>query len=578
MNLFGQPPTVSQAEKELRPLLFDDGCQVLSTFEMNKIASLTYGELVCDEIFELFETVVAEPLNYSPLTVQKSLVVMKHVLIYGSEKCVNSGYGIAKFVESLVTFNTVLATQQKQGATAFLYRLKGGGVDKGGPVREAAKEVHELLKNINELQRIRNESASKNSLVPIGDDKVAFITDDVRHWILQKRIEQQAQIEIKSNLAKSEGGFGGGYMTNDGKSVVGAAHGIEEMIKMAKQKKQGFTDDGISGPSKEDRILADLAAEARRQKEEAGREAAARNEEQLGTFSGNPTSNPSEVDLLDFGSVVQNVPVQAHSSTTADLLGVFGGGGSASDDLLGLGGSNQMQQQQQQHGSLLDLAPWNAGGNGQGNELLSLTTTISATDPFSSIAASAQTNTSTSSLPCTHTENGIGGLSGMMNTLAVGPSTTAPVAAVEDRFAALDALASTNLQSTSSTALDIKMAENRILAGGSSSSTSSNSLASNIMGGGSIPLNHPTSPLPSFMPILPPPVDEPSSFPMGFVPSPVEAFVAPGVGHVAAAYGDIGAADDDDENPWVMGGTSGSGLEPLSSAPAAPPPPPPPGQ
>ena len=37
MNIFGPGPAVSQAEKELGPLLLDDGCQVLSTFELNKI-------------------------------------------------------------------------------------------------------------------------------------------------------------------------------------------------------------------------------------------------------------------------------------------------------------------------------------------------------------------------------------------------------------------------------------------------------------------------------------------------------------------------------------------------------------
>jgi hypothetical protein len=155
MNFFAQTLTVSQAEKELRPLLLDEGCQVLSSFELNKFASLTYGDVFCDDMFEFMENIVAQPLNYTPLTVQKTLVVLKHVLVYGSEKCVNSGYGIGKFIESLTSFNTVLASRQQKGANAFFQRLQGGGVDRGGPVRDAAKAVHELLKDINNLQRIR---------------------------------------------------------------------------------------------------------------------------------------------------------------------------------------------------------------------------------------------------------------------------------------------------------------------------------------------------------------------------------------------------------------------------------------
>lgn len=601
MNIFGPGPAVSQAEKELGPLLLDDGCQVLSTFELNKIASLTYGEIVCDDIFELIEKIVSQPLDFSPVTIQKTLVVMKHVLIYGSEKCVNSGYGIGKFVEGLMNFNTVLAAQQKQGASAFFQRLQGGGVDRGGPVRDAAKAVHELLKNIHELQRIRNESASQNSLVPIGDDKVAFITDDVRYFILKKKIEQQAQIEIRSNLAKSEGGFGGGYMTKDGKSVVGAAHGIDEMIKMAQRDKKKFSDGGLSGPSPEDKILQELAAEARRQKEEAAREAAAAQNESniLGSFGGNPPSQPSgEVDLLDFGSGIQSTPaVASSSSTTGDLLGDFGGGGgSGSGGLLGLGGggSTTQQAQQRQYGSLLDLDAWNGGGDG-GNGLLSAlassASTPAASDPFAAMAVPHQPSMMASSLAShpNYAGSGMGGLSGMMNTLAIEqPNTTVPaMTPQQDRFAALDALASVSIPSKPTTILDAKMAENRLLSGGFSSSSNVLPASNGMGGGGSMSYDQqPLAPVPSSMPPPPPPNDGAgpsssfSSMGISSMPSPPRIaepmIIAPGTGHhVAAAYGD--GANDDADNPWVMGGTTGSGLQPLGNAPSSAPPPPPQG-
>ena len=66
----------------------------------------------------------------------------------------------------------------------------------------------------------------------------------------------------------------------------------------------------------------------------------------------------------------------------------------------------------------------------------------------------------------------------------------------------------------------------------------------------------------------------PMGMPMGSPPAaPAAPMVQPGSGQVATAYGDAG---DDDDNPWVMGGTAGSGLQPLGPAPGAPPPPPPP--
>eukprot|EP00934_Nitzschia_sp_Nitz4_P002743 Nitzschia sp. Nitz4//scaffold119_size111653//109730//111403//NITZ4_004215-RA/size111653-processed-gene-0.178-mRNA-1//1//CDS//3329533911//2733//frame0 len=554
MNFFGPKPTnISHAEQELRPLLMNEGCQVLSTFDLNKVASLTYGDAVCDDIFEMIESILAQPLNYTPLTIHKALVVLKHVLIYGSAKCVNSGYGIAKFVETLMTFNTVLAAQQKQGASAFLQRLQGGGVDKGGPIREEATAVHKLLQNINELQRIRNESASKESLVPIGDDQIAFLTDEVRHYILRKRIEQQQQIEIKSNLAKSQGGFGGGYSAKDGKSVVGAAHGIEEMIKMAKRDTKKFTDEGKSGPTEEDRILDELAAEDKRQKAlakaEADAAAAAKNEALLESRA---APLPTTGDLLDFSA-----PVSAPSPTdTGDLLGGFGSG-TPSDgnmDLLGMM-STATPATQSTEGSLLDLAPSMGMVPSNNNDpfgFASMAAPTPSVDPFA-----AATNTTTTSI-----SQDIGGLPEMMQVMSMNKPASSVMSANEDRFAALDALAST---ADPPSLAQGHMAEQRLLSGTSSAVTSTSSSKDSSM-----PTSMPPMPPPDLPPMPPP------SPPMGFaVPAnAVGSMVTPGMGKVATAYGEDDSNDDD--NPWVMGGSVGAGLQPLGPAPSSAPPPPPP--
>ena len=35
--------------------IFDDSVQIMSSFEMNRFASLTYGDVVCGEMFDMLE-------------------------------------------------------------------------------------------------------------------------------------------------------------------------------------------------------------------------------------------------------------------------------------------------------------------------------------------------------------------------------------------------------------------------------------------------------------------------------------------------------------------------------------------
>jgi len=185
--------------------------------------------------------------------------VTKHVLIYGSEKTVNHAYGMQGILQPLLEYNTVLMTQQQGGAMSFMQRMQGGAVDKGGPVREATSQVLQLLSNINHLRQLRLQSASEESLVPVGDNaQVGFVTDDARLVILQRKMAEEKRVRSQSNLKKSGGGFGGGYASKDGRSVVGAAHGIEEMIKMANKhasKTGKFSDDGLPPQKNQEELI-----------------------------------------------------------------------------------------------------------------------------------------------------------------------------------------------------------------------------------------------------------------------------------------------------------------------------------
>jgi hypothetical protein len=562
MNFLGVStgPQMTPAEKQLRPLLFDEAIHVLSTFEMNQIASLTFNDLMCDEIFEVVEKIISKPLDHTPLCIQKAVVITKHLMIYGQDKCINHAYGLFDYFKALTNFNTVLMTQQQGGALAFFQTIQGGGVDKGGPIRDASTEVVQLISNIPELQRIRNAKASQNSLVPIGDDKVAFITDEVRHHILKQKIAEQKRIQIKSNLAKAENGFGAGYNAKDGKSVVGAAHGIEEMIKMAKMQKQSFSDDAAAKPpgykTEEERILEELQAEADAAK--AAEAAASSNVDLLGDSVSGPQCSSKEVDLLDFGGASTScAPTSSHS-----------------DDLLSVG-----------MGMPSNL-PINPDPFGLGQPVIAsassnpLAATTAPVDPFASICGtpfSQQSNT-----------NGLNTMN--MNVLASGMSTlglgdgavnqqSMAVPSGHDRFAALDELATTapsEPPTLHTSSFDAAKTEANI--SGQTSSIFGGGLIS-FHSGGSLLAADPYTTFSSSSGLArgltalsfsqpPPPVPPPA------VPA---IMVAPGSGHVAKSYGDPGdKAGEVDENPWVMGGAVGTGLQPVGPAPGAPPPPPPP--
>jgi hypothetical protein len=151
--------------------------------------------------------------------------------------------------------------------------------------------------------------------------------------------------------------------------------------------------------------------------------------------------------------------------------------------------------------------------------------------------------------PTNDLASGMGLMSLSGTAAAMTPTKTSIMASNEDRYSALNALA-TAAPTAMTTVQDAKDAEARLLGFGPSSS------------------------------------DNISASHMGMAPPPSiqEPMVAPGSGHVAATYGSAygGAAstnnngDDDDDNPWVMGGRSGMGLQPVGPVPTAPPPPPPP--
>jgi hypothetical protein len=544
----------TETEKRLAAMLFDDTVQVLSTFELNQIASLTYCDEPLDQILELLAEIMATAADHSVLCVQKSLVVARHVLIYGSEKTVRSIWSLRSHVEALQEYNTVLAAQQKKGVGALWLNIKGGSVDRGLPVREAATKLNELLQSEQQLREVRNDKADPNSLVPVGDDRVAFVSDEVRLFMLKKRMEEQSMMITRSNLAKAEGGFGAGYASRDGKNVVGAAHSIEEMVARAEREKKKFSDDGP------------VHYKAKPKKAEPG--------------------VTQTVDLLDFGAPIPAVQPEV------DLLGfhVTSAASTSSTPTLDIFASAPLPQQEDLLGTTSAFTTTQQSSVNEVADVFSLMTVAPTSDaPVSNPLQ--EKSVANDNAPASDTEPTVKAKPSVMSSNA-------------DRFAALDALEPPGVSHDASK-LSVLEAENRILSYSGDDSTARKQAGeavmvstsemmemggvmggepSSIMGGvgpssngalmgamtmkamisgmnglgGAPSVAPPPSvppPIPSEPP-LPPPADEPIRI------------------QVAAHFGDND--DDDDDSGFVMGGAIGTGLgEPTVAMPSVPPPPPP---
>jgi len=496
----------------------------------------------------------------------------------------------------------------------------------GHPVREAAQKVFPLMLDTNKLRALRNSKADPNSLVPVGTDEVAFISDDVRHYLLKKRIEQQFRLETKSNLASASGGFGAGYVGSNGKNVVGAAHGLEEMIKQAEIANRKFTDEGQSGNYQLPK-LSDFS-----DYEAPGSAAAAA---KANASHSNPQQQgAASVDLLDFSAGVSQPQAAAPE---IDLLGGFGdvgGGGSSGGAAIDIFGApsdqitinlNPSPALAVGGGGLLDFGAATAGvdpfaglsgGGGMGGatgDLLGTTSTsdqgvgslldfggmsndpshdplahagglldvgkpTSGNDAMGGIPNSLlgldisggappkdETPTMMASADSGATKNVMGGSSIMGNYVMSSNS---------DRFAALDTL---DIPIAASASWNAQEAENRLLGSGSSAPTSSKSLGD--MGTPSLTVTDGSTTsdaLPSSSGLSDMAFAIPSE-PMTIPPISGGLKIAQSVpwssGVDGAATEDYG---NDDGFGMAMGGGMGAGLEPAAPAPGAPPPPPPP--
>lgn len=295
----------TETQNILSQMLFDDYATVLTTFDMNRIASLTFGDVVCGEIFDVLEYTLRNPLEFTVLSMHKTLVLLHHLAVYASQKAANNVWILRSVIKPLTEYNTVLmAMEQPSSLMAKVQKIKGGSVDRGQPVREAAKVLWDLLSDVALFKRVRESSADPDSLVPVGDhEQVGFVSDDVRKAALEEQMKKRNEVKIKSNLKDGgSGGFGSGANT-----VVGAAHSIEEMLKIAMKNKSGYRDGDLSEEDKAHmELLRQLEQEVKQQK--------------INGCSQGTAGNDKVVDLLDFGNHNEALDKSIQMSKSVDSL------------------------------------------------------------------------------------------------------------------------------------------------------------------------------------------------------------------------------------------------------------------
>ena len=466
----------TETEKRLAVVLFDESVQVLSTFELNQIASLTYSNETCDQIFEMLGIVMSNPIDHSVLALQKALVLTTHTLTYGSEKCINSAWSLGRWVTALCDFNTVLMAQKQMGVTSWWNTVKGGAVDRGFPVRDAAQKLQGLLADEAKIRQLRTDKSDPNSLVPIGDDRVAYVSDEVRLFMLKKRMKEQEMTIPKSNLTKAQGGFGSGYQTSNGQTVVGAAHSLEEMMARAEREKKKYTDDGpiyvtpkVNTFQQATPTIAWIPPHTKDLLD-------------MGTSSAVRPPAPA-MDLLDFGvsAASTSAPAAMHvlgcfpAATLTPPYDPFGSistcatvepnGGGMGDLLSMMSISSASSATPVQH-SIFDVTTHSTGPTIAGFT----STKVEQPTPFDFQSVFDLTTQPTSSSTHVQHMTMMSPIQTMTNLPRTDLPTTTSVSNGADRFAALDTLGRPDTKPTTPMLTGL-MAENRILGFGSSPST-----------------------------------------------------------------------------------------------------------
>ena len=156
---------------------------------------------------------------------------------------------------------------------------------------------------------VRSQSEDPDSLVPVGHkEEVGFVSDEVRKAMLEDKLQKQRETRIKSNLkTPNDAIFGAGYVSKDGQTVVGAAHGLDEMLKLAAKNSKKYSD---TTEKSEEEIKQREYLDKLKQEVQVSRVKSVKSmDSDSASVSGhdNRTAEPV-IDLLDFGDPSEPEP------------------------------------------------------------------------------------------------------------------------------------------------------------------------------------------------------------------------------------------------------------------------------
>lgn len=152
-------------EKQCAQILFDDSIEVqMSDQRLNNLAAHTYNAGLCEKIFAMIEKCLS-PSDYEWRTMHKALLLLRTIVMYGSELAVDKATQICRFVFPLQEYNSALV--KKAG---YFSSSGGRGTDYGAPVRAEAKILVPILMDDNSIRKARADArAGQESLVPVGE-------------------------------------------------------------------------------------------------------------------------------------------------------------------------------------------------------------------------------------------------------------------------------------------------------------------------------------------------------------------------------------------------------------------------
>jgi len=168
--LLGKWTTQSETEKYVAGIVLNDSTTLnFNDARLNSIAMKTWNMVQSQQVFQVLNKSIT-PGDYGWKAIYHSLLALRTIVYYGSEIAIDAVIELAPFVYKLQDYNSALVKNKLGFPT--------GGTDYGGPVRQEAKALYNILVSDSEIRKVRADARAKQGgdLVPLGDKPVDIQT------------------------------------------------------------------------------------------------------------------------------------------------------------------------------------------------------------------------------------------------------------------------------------------------------------------------------------------------------------------------------------------------------------------